>query len=144
MSWVDELRRTLVRPLASVFLSFPVALFSMTVVTDIAYLQTAEVQWTNFSAWLIVGAMVFGGAALVLAAVELVLGGRDGARRRRTIYTGLLAVMFVLGLINAFKHSQDAWSSVGAFGLILSIASALLALAAGIVFWSGPDQEPVR
>ena len=40
----------------------------------------------------------------------------------------------VLGLVNAFKHSQDAWSSVGAFGLTLSILSALLALAAFAFF----------
>ena len=38
---------------------------------------------------------------------------------------------WVLGLVNAFKHSQDAWSSVGTAGVALSIVAALTALAAG-------------
>lgn len=136
--------RAILRPLTSVLLSFPVALFSMTVVTDIAYLQTAEVQWTNFSAWLILGAMLFGGMVLVIALAALGQGWRGAARKRRAIYAGLVALMFLVGLINAFKHSQDGWSSVGALGLSLSIISALLALAAGLVFWSSQVRDPVQ
>ncbi|MBX3478508.1 MAG: hypothetical protein KF910_12920 [Brevundimonas sp.] len=141
---IGERTRAVLRLTTSVFLSFPIALFVMMVATDIAYLRTAEIQWTNFSAWLNVGGMVFGGAVLVLALIALGLDWRGARRGHRMLYVGLLGLMFVLGLINAFKHSQDAWSSVGAFGLILSIASALLALAAGVLFWSGDDREPVR
>ena len=49
------------------------------------------------------------------------------------------------GLLNAFKHSQDAWSSVGTFGLILSILSTLLALAAAAIAYSGVlNREVIR
>ena len=54
---------------------------------------------------------------------------------------GALALAWIFGLINAFKHSQDAWSSVGTFGLILSILSAVLALVAG---WFAHSISTVR
>lgn len=128
-----------------VLLSFPIALFTSAMVTDITYLRTAQIQWTNFSAWLIVGALIFGGVVLAWSLVRLVLALRTPRQRGWMIYAGVLAVMWVLGLINAFKHSQDAWSSVGAFGLVLSILCTLLALAAGAIAFSGwLNREVVR
>lgn len=124
-------------PIHAILLGFPIALFSSALVTDIAYLRTAEIQWTNFSAWLISGALLFGGLVLAWALIGLVLDLRGPDRRRRLIYPGLLAVMWILGLVNAFKHSQDAWSSVEVFGLVLSILCTLLALAAGVIAYSG-------
>ena len=120
-----------------ILLAFPTALFPAALVTDIAYLRTAQMQWTNFSAWLIAGALVFCGVVLAWSLIELLLALRVDRRRRRLIYPALLAVLFVLGLLNALKHSQDAWSSVGAFGLVLSILSTVLVLAAAFVAYSG-------
>ena len=120
-----------------ILLAFPTALFPAALVTDIAYLRTAQIQWTNFSAWLIAGALVFCGVVLAWSLIELLLALRVDRRRRQLIYPVLLAALFVLGLLNAFKHSQDAWSSVGAFGLILSMLSTLLVLAAAFVAYSG-------
>ena len=57
------------------------------------------------------------------------------------IHLAALALAWVLGLINAFKHSQDAWSSVGAFGLTLSILSTVLILIAG---WLAYSNSTVR
>lgn len=126
-----------------VLLAFPVALFSFAVVTDVAYLRTAEMQWTNFSAWSITIGLVFGGVALVSALLALLVGLRSRRRSALLLHAAALALMCVLGLINAFKHSQDAWSSVGAFGLILSILTALAALVAGAVAYSGMLTEEV-
>ena len=56
---------------------------------------------------------------------------------------GVLAAMWVLGLVNIFKHSQDGWSSVETFGLILSILCALLALAAGVIAFSNLAEREV-
>ncbi|MFN3537755.1 MAG: DUF2231 domain-containing protein, partial [Brevundimonas sp.] len=41
----------MLHPLHAILLAFPIALFSFAVATDIAYLNTAEMQWSNFSAW---------------------------------------------------------------------------------------------
>jgi len=128
-------------PLHAILLGFPIALFTSGLVSDIAYLRTAEIQWTNFSAWLIAGGLVFGGLVLAWALISLVLGWRGTERRPRIVYAAVLAVMWVLGLINALKHSQDGWSSVGAFGLILSLLCTLLALAAGVIAFSSRERE---
>ena len=129
-------RGAALHPLHAILLGFPIALFTAALVTDIAYLRTAQIQWTNFSAWLIVGALIFTGVVFAWALVSLILGYRGVERRPRALYAAILGAAFLLGLINAFKHSQDAWSSVGALGLILSILCALLALAAGVLAFS--------
>lgn len=121
-------------------LAFPTALFTSALVTDIAYLRTADLQWTNFSAWLICGALVFGGMVGALAILGLVFAS-SGQRRMRLIYLGLLAGAWILGLVNAFKHSQDGWSSVGGFGLLLSVLCTALILAAAFIVYSGWTSE---
>lgn len=120
-------------PLHAILLGFPIALFSANLVTDIAYLRTAEIQWTNFSAWLNAGGLVFGGLVLIWALVSLFIGLSSPERLRRLVYAGVVALMCVVGLINAFQHSRDGWSSVGTFGLLLSIVTVFLALAAGVI-----------
>jgi uncharacterized membrane protein len=127
----------------ALLLSFPVALFPAALATDIAYLRTAQIQWSNFSSWLIAGALVFGGLTLAWAAVSLLLGYRGAYRTPRLVYFAVLAVMWVLGLINAFKHSQDAWSSVGGFGLTLSVLCTLLAIAAGVLAHTGSASREI-
>jgi len=83
---------------------------------------------------------LFGGLVLAWALVALLLDLRGPGRNRNLIYAGVLAVMWIVGLVNAFKHSQDGWSSVGVFGLVLSILCTLLALGAGVIahsrFWT--------
>jgi uncharacterized membrane protein len=122
-----------INPLHAILLAFPVALFPAALVTDIAYLRTEELQWTNFSSWLIAGGLVFTGATLAWALISLVLTFRRGGVLRPALYAGLLAALFAFGLINAFQHSRDGWSSVGTVGLMLSILSSLLALAAAVI-----------
>lgn len=144
MEVASTTERLILRPLHGIILAFPISLFSASLATDIAYLRTAEIQWTNFSAWLIVGALVFGGLAMAWGLVSWFLGrGRPGGKMRLS-YLGAVALMWLLGLINAFKHSQDAWSSVGAFGLTLSILCTVLALAAGVIAYSRPAPGEAR
>lgn len=132
MAWAGTTTRTRLAPLHGLLLAFPVALFTACVVTDIAYLNTAEMQWSNFSAWLNAGGMVFAGAALVWALIAAAL--ERGRGLGTWIYPAVLALMCLFGLLNAFHHSRDAWASVGTTGLVLSIVTALLALVAGWMF----------
>ena len=133
MTIAARTRGSTINPLHAILLGFPIALFSATLVTDITSLRTDEIQWTNFSAWLNAGGLVFGGLVLAWALVSLLFGLRGGDRLRRLVYAALLALMCVVGLINAFQHSRDGWSSVGTFGLVLSIVTVVLALVAGLV-----------
>jgi len=126
---------TPLHPLHAILLAFPLALFPSGLASDIAYLKSAFVQWTNFAAWLIAGGCFFGGLVLAWAIVAAVFPGRT-TRGRALAYLAAVAVMFVAGLVNSFQHSHDGWSSVGSPGLILSIVSTVAALVAGAIGYS--------
>lgn len=134
--------RALLHPLHALLLGFPIALFTTALINDIAYLKTAQMQWSNFAAWTIVGALVVGAPVLLWAVIQAIRY-RAVSRYRTTkvrgramLYFVLVAVMWIAGLINAFQHSRDAWSSVGVIGLILSIVATVCALAAGWIGYS--------
>lgn len=115
-----------INPVRAVFLTGAMPLFLGALLADWAYASNYEVQWTNFASWLIAGALVFVGLALVWAII-------DALRGAGWIATGLLAVTFVLGFVNALVHAKDAWAAMPA-GLILSSIVLVLALAA---IWAG-------
>ena len=131
----------MLHPLHAILLAFPIALYSYAVATDIAYLNTAQIQWSNFSAWSITLALFFNGLVLAWAIIEAIMGRRSPGLMRGLIYLVILVVMFIVGLINIFHHSQDGWPSVGAPGLIMSIVCALLAL---IAAWMLHSRSIVR
>lgn len=120
-------------PLHAIFLAFPVALFTGTVLSDWTYIATAEIQWSNFSSWLNAFGLVFGGIVLAWAIVGAILHPR-GWRGGRGIHLGALIVMWVFGFLGALSHSRDAWYSVTAGGMILSLITAAAAITAG---WMG-------
>lgn len=114
-------------PIHAVLLTCSVPLFLGGLLADIAYARTYEIQWTNFAAWLIAGAMVFTGLALVWALFEAF---RDSFRARRSLVGFLLlAAIFAVGLFNSFMHARDAWASMPS-ALVLSQIGTALALAA--------------
>ncbi|CAN7620827.1 hypothetical protein LJR164_004577 [Phenylobacterium sp. LjRoot164] len=131
-------RKTALHPLHAMLLAFPLALFTAALATDIAYLRTAELQWSNFSAWLITGALVVGALVLIWALAGLLVFRRAG-RARSALYLVAVLVMLGSGLINAFQHSRDGWSAVGATGVTLSSISALAAV---IAAWLGYSSLP--
>ncbi|HEU4592998.1 MAG TPA: DUF2231 domain-containing protein [Steroidobacteraceae bacterium] len=120
-------------PLHALLLAGAFPLFLGVLLTDFAYYQTFEIQWKNFASWLIVGALLFGGLALLWAIVET---ARVGWRAPgRAIYFVLLALAWVLGLVNAFVHSGDAWASMPQ-GLVIAVIDAVLVtLATGVGFF---------
>lgn len=130
----------LLHPLHGLLLAWPVALFPAALLSDITYLNSAEIQWTNFSAWLITGGLLVGGIVLLWAFISF-FRANGAARSWSAIYFALLAVMWISALINAFQHSRDGWSSVGTTGLCLSILSSLFALAAGWVAHAGCRED---
>jgi uncharacterized membrane protein len=129
-------RRSFSGAVHGILLSFPVALFATALAADIAYLNTAEIQWTNFASWAIAGALVFGGLVAAWALVDWLFKLRRADSGSRLLYFAVVALMWVLGLVNAFHHARDAWSSVGTMGVVLSAATTILALIAGWMFFS--------
>lgn len=135
--------RPIAGPIHAMVLAFPVALFVSALLSDITYVNTAEPQWTNFSSWLIAGAEFFTGLALAWAILALFVGRARHLRRRGLFYIAVLAVLFVVGLINAFHHARDGWHSVGSFGVGLSVVCTVLALIGVFIAHGSPRQSEV-
>src|SRR5690242_9335682 len=111
-----------------------IPLFLGGLLSDIAYASSYEMQWSNFAAWIIAGAMVFTGLSLVWALVELF---RPRLRRARTLVCFLLLLaIFALGLVNSFIHARDAWASMPE-ALVLSAIVTVLAIVATWIAFSG-------
>jgi uncharacterized membrane protein len=122
-------------PLHAMLLAFPLTTFLGAWISDLAYAATYEIQWSNFAAWLIVGGLIGGGAALAWVLLELAL---DCAARtlRAIVYAALLALMWLLALINALVHGKDAWGIMPE-AVWLSAITTLLAFAAAWIGFSG-------
>ena len=116
-------RVTRLHPVHAVLLASALPLFLGALLSDIAYAQSYEIQWTNFSSWLIVGGLVFAGLALLWATVDLFRADVHG-RLGLLLYWLLLLAAFLLGLAHALIHAKDGWASMPA-GLLLSIAVAV-------------------
>jgi len=126
--------RTPLHPVHAVLLGGCVPLFLGALLSDIAYARSYEIQWLNFASWLIAGALVFCGFALLWAVVEVLRRDRRG--RRRLGYALMLLVTFVVGFVNALVHAKDAWATMPE-GLILSALVAIFILAATWLGFAG-------
>lgn len=126
-------------PARAILMAFPVALFTFALMTDVTYLRTEELQWTNFSAWSIALALVGGAGVFVWSVVEVVREGFRPALNSSWAHHLLVLAFCVLGLVNSFQHAKDGWASVGTTGLILSILCFLAAVGAAWVLFSRRD-----
>ena len=128
--------RSFANPLHAILLAFPVALFPAALLADLAYLETAEIQWANFASWLIAGADLFAGIVLASALLAFFFGRARHARTRGIFYLVLVFAMFVVGVVNAFQHARDGWHSVQTAGLLMSVACTILAFVAAFIAYS--------
>jgi uncharacterized membrane protein len=121
-------------PIHSMLVPFPIVCFVGTLLTDLAYWQTAEMMWADFSAWLLTAGLVMGGLAAIAGLVDFLRNRL--VRADKTAWMHLLgnAVAWLLSLFNAFIHTRDAWTSVVPTGLILSAAVVVILLFTG---WMG-------
>lgn len=117
-------------PVHAILLAGTVPLFLGAMLADLAYYQTYQSQWSNFSAWLLAGAEVFCGLALLFGLVNLVRAEHKAGRP--VLYFLLLLATWVLGLVNSFEHAKDAWAVMPA-ALVYSIITLVLALACAVV-----------
>jgi uncharacterized membrane protein len=123
-----------IHPLFAFLLAGAVPLFLGALLSDLAYGSTAEIQWSNFAAWLILGAMVFTGLALLWSFIALLR-----ARPRRgwpLLCFVLLLAAFGLGIVNSFVHARDAFAVMPAAPILSGIVTAIAGLAALVGFSS--------
>jgi uncharacterized membrane protein len=111
---------------------FPTAFFTLALITDYVYMQSANLQWQYFSIWLITAALITGGLAVLAGIVDWAKGGARG-RRGYLWHFGLTILALLLGLLNAFVHSRDGWTAVVPEGILLSLVVVILLYAGGLI-----------
>ena len=124
-----------IHPLHAILLAFPLPLFLGALLSDLAYRASFQVQWANFSSWLIAGGLLVGAFAVLWALINLFRRG-TAQRTRAIVYFVVLLAMWGLGFVNALVHAKDAMATMPE-GLYLSIISTLLALVAAWIGYSG-------
>lgn len=105
-------------------------LFLGALLADYAYWSSYEIQWSNFAAWLLVGAMVITTLALLCTLVGLARGSRARA------YTALLVLTWVVGFFNSLHHARDAWAIMPGALVLSAIVTVLALLATWVGFAS--------
>lgn len=137
----DPIYRSGPNPVHGVLLAGTIPLFLGTLLSDIAYWSTYQIQWSNFASWLNVGGLLFAGLALLCAILGLFRS--DNRNRDSLVYILVLLATWILGFLNALFHARDAWAMMPA-ALILSVIVFLLALAATSVGFVCYRQRVIR
>ena len=113
-------------PLHPMLVPFPIVCFIGALVTDLAYLASANIMWSNFSIWLITAGLVMGGLAALTGIIDYAGDKRVRAARPAAPHMIINLSVFVIEIFNAFVHSRDGWTSVVPTGLTLSVISVLM------------------
>lgn len=123
-------------PLHPMVVPVPIACFVGTLLTDIAYALTADMQWANMSAWLLTAGLV--ASVFVVAAGLIDFLGERRIRALRGAWIHALGNLLAIGLstLNIFVHSRDAYTSVVPLGLALSLMVVAILAVTG---WQGWD-----
>jgi uncharacterized membrane protein len=126
--------RIATHPIHPMLVSFPIACFVGTLLTDLAYWKTAEMMWADFSAWLLFFGLIMGCLAAIAGFIDFVSNRRVRALAPAWFHMIGNVVVLLLALFNSFVHSRDAWTSVVPSGLILSALTVVVLLFTG---WMG-------
>ena len=111
-------------------LAFPIACFSLTVVTDAAYWWTENLLWLHFSEWLLLAGLLIGAIKLLVRIIDVPV------RKVRPSWLAVLGgiVVLLLATVNSFIHTTDGWTAVVPYGLTLSIVTVLVMI---VTAWFG-------
>lgn len=120
-------------PVHAMLVPFPIVCFVGAMLTDIAYANSANMQWANFSAWLLAFGTLFAGLAAIFGLIDFFFGSRGDRPTIGWVHMIGNAAIFVIALFNDFVHARDGWTSVVPTGLTLSIITVLILVVTGFL-----------
>jgi len=134
MAVVVERMRFALLPVNAVLVAGATSLFAGALLSDIAYFRSYEIQWNNFSSWLLAGGLLVAAFAFLWSIVELF---RTRWRVWPAVaYSVLLLATWILGFVDALVHAKDAWATMPG-SLVLSAIVVALACVSLAVAWAG-------
>lgn len=115
---------------------YPIACFTLNLLTDVLYWRTSNLMWHDFSAWLLLAGLIFGAVELLALLID-VIGSRSlRATGLAWVYVLGLFVVLLLATLNSFIHAADGWSGVVPWGLTVS---AVTCVAIVVTAWIGRE-----
>jgi uncharacterized membrane protein len=121
-------------PIHPMLVPFPIVCFVGTLVTDVVYWRTADMQWANMSDWLLTAGLVISVFVVIAGAIDFLADRRIRRLANAWIHVVGNVVALALAILNGFVHTRDAYTSVVPEGLILSALVVLILLVTG---WNG-------
>ena len=121
-------------PIHAALVPFPIACFTLALLTDVAYWQTANLMWSNFSAWLLFAGLIGGVLAAIAGAVDLLSKVALRSHSMAWVHGVGNAVVLVLAFFNSLVHAGDGWTAVVPTGLVLSAITVLVMV---VTVWIG-------
>ena len=119
-------------PIHAMLVPFPIACFTGAMLTDITYSNSPQVQWANFSQWLLAFGLIMGVLAAIFGLIDFLAAGRARPRIGWFHMAGNV-IMLVLAFFNNLVHARDGWTGVVPTGLTLSVITVLLMIVTGFL-----------
>jgi uncharacterized membrane protein len=121
-------------PIYAMLMPFPYVCFTLALLTDLAYWQTSNLMWTEFSAWLLLAGITVGGLAALFGLVDFLISRDIRAQRWAWPHAFGNLLVLILAFFNNLVHARDGWTSVVPTGLTLSALTVIVLL---ITAWLG-------
>jgi uncharacterized membrane protein len=121
-------------PIHAVLVPFPIVCYTGALLTEITNSNSPQVQWANFSQWLLAVGFIMGLLAAIFGLIDFLGAGRTRPRIGWIHLVGN-AIVLVLAFFNNLVHSRDGWTGVVPTGLTLSVITFLLMLVTGFLGW---------
>jgi len=103
----------------------PLVCFTGAVFADISYVKNPDIQWSNFSSWLLAFGIVFLILAIVVSIIRFSISLGRKTKQSDWPFALFILAATVSGLFDNFVHSHDGWSSVWPIGIMLSAIATL-------------------
>jgi len=123
-------------PIHVMLVPIPIACFAGALVADVTYAETADMQWANMSAWLLIAGIIFTVLAAIAGLIDFFGEARIRTLRAAWIHVVGNVVVLILSIFNELVHSRDAYTSVVPAGLALSAITVAILLVTGWNGWS--------
>ncbi len=119
-------------PIFSMIAPFPISCFAGALISDISYYNSANVQWSNFSAWTLAIGEFFLGLLILITFIDIIRASRPRpwlAWLQLVVYV----IVFALVMLDNFVHARDGWTAVVPQGLALTAVSVVLMIVAAFI-----------
>ena len=116
-------------PGLSVLTHISAGFLALTLVTDLAYLQTTVLMWKDFSSWLLFFGLIVAGVGCVLWLIGL-LTRRPGPSWGAV---GVYVLVMLAAFANNLLHAGDGWTAIMPWGVALSAVTCVLMLLAAML-----------